>query len=52
MRHLAARMHACVSATSHGQDRRLSERQGPPERLLDASLDGGEARLSGPAMKG
>jgi hypothetical protein len=52
MRHLAARMHACVSATSHGQYRRLSERQGPPERLLDALLDGREAWLSGPAVEG
>ncbi len=52
MRHLAARVHARVGAASHGQGGRLSERQSPPERLLDSLLDRCEARLSGPAVEG
>ena len=51
MRHLAARMHARIGTAGDGQRGRLGEPQRPPEGLLDRLLDGGQARLAGPAVE-
>jgi hypothetical protein len=52
VRDLAARVHARVGSSRHGQRRRLGKPQDPPQRLFDCLLDGGLTWLGRPAVEG